>query len=599
VAARKDLALSFLARFSPAGAGSGRTSATNDLTAPGHSDLALGHTPANPPTGTPTAPTARVRRPWRKNPLVTNALSVLACAFVLFGLVVPNQLGRLSPEAFLRIPVEGLIGLAVLVVLPVRIRQLVAAAVGVVLALLTIVKIIDMGFYDSLNRPFSLVFDWSFFGPGLDFLKTSVGRTGEIATVIGVLVLVVVVVVLMTLSVIRVSALGAHHRPRAAGALGALGVAWIVCAALGAQFVTGEPIASTSAATLTFEHAKAVHADLQDKDEFAQAQTVDAFAGTPANQLLTGLRGKDVLLTFVESYGQSAVEDPKLAPIVDPALEAGTASLKAAGFASESGWLTSPTYGGGSWFAHSTLLSGLWVDNQQRYNTLVKGNRLTLTSAFAKADWRTAAVVPDVTTAWPEGKFYGYDKIYAVHDFGYAGPSFGWATMPDQFALQAFQNAERANPHAPLMAEMALVSSHAPWAPIPSLVNWKDLGDGSIFDAMKKNQDPVGVVWRDSDRVRTQYAQSIAYSVTSVVQYMEKYGDKNTVLIFLGDHQPAPIITGSQASHNVPITIVAKDPAVLKRISGWNWTDGLKPGPQTPVWPMSAFRDRFLTAFGS
>ncbi len=26
---------------------------------------------------------------------------------------------------------------------------------------------------------------------------------------------------------------------------------------------------------------------------------------------------------------------------------------------------------------------------------------------------------------------------------------------------------------------------------------------------------------------------------------------------------------------------------------------GLRPGPQAPVWPMSAFRDRFLTAFGS
>jgi hypothetical protein len=38
---------------------------------------------------------------------------------------------------------------------------------------------------------------------------------------------------------------------------------------------------------------------------------------------------------------------------------------------------------------------------------------------------------------------------------------------------------------------------------------------------------------------------------------------------------------------------------VLKQITGWGWQDGLKPGAQAPVWPMSAFRDRFLTAFGS
>ncbi|MDT7694495.1 MAG: hypothetical protein QOI75_3862, partial [Pseudonocardiales bacterium] len=39
--------------------------------------------------------------------------------------------------------------------------------------------------------------------------------------------------------------------------------------------------------------------------------------------------------------------------------------------------------------------------------------------------------------------------------------------------------------------------------------------------------------------------------------------------------------------------------AVLDRISGWGWQDGLKPGPNAPVWRMDAFRDRFLTAFGS
>ena len=35
------------------------------------------------------------------------------------------------------------------------------------------------------------------------------------------------------------------------------------------------------------------------------------------------------------------------------------------------------------------------------------------------------------------------------------------------------------------------------------------------------------------------------------------------------------------------------------QIAGWGWQDGLLPSPQAPVWPMAAFRDRFLTAFGS
>ena len=62
------------------------------------------------------------------------------------------------------------------------------------------------------------------------------------------------------------------------------------------------------------------------------------------------------------------------------------------------------------------------------------------------------------------------------------------------------------------------------------------------------------------------------------------------MVVFLGDHQPAPIVTGGGASRDVPITIVAKDPAVLSQISSWGWERGLKPGPDAPVWPMEAFR---------
>ena len=36
---------------------------------------------------------------------------------------------------------------------------------------------------------------------------------------------------------------------------------------------------------------------------------------------------------------------------------------------------------------------------------------------------------------------------------------------------------------------------------------------------------------------------------------------------------------------------------LLDRIADWDWQDGLLPGPAAPVWPMDAFRDRFLDAF--
>jgi hypothetical protein len=80
---------------------------------------------------------------------------------------------------------------------------------------------------------------------------------------------------------------------------------------------------------------------------------------------------------------------------------------------------------------------------------------------------------------------------------------------------------------------------------------------------------------------------------------VQKYGVDNLVMVFLGDHQPASVVVGQNASHDVPITIIAKDPKVFDKIAGWGWTDGMTPAKDAPVWPMSAFRDRFLTAFSA
>jgi hypothetical protein len=69
-------------------------------------------------------------------------------------------------------------------------------------------------------------------------------------------------------------------------------------------------------------------------------------------------------------------------------------------------------------------------------------------------------------------------------------------------------------------------------------------------------------------------------------------------MVVLGDHQPARVVSGVDAGHDVPVSIIAADPAVTDRIAGWRWTDGLLPDRTAPVWPMDAFRDRFLAAFG-
>jgi hypothetical protein len=98
--------------------------------------------------------------------------------------------------------------------------------------------------------------------------------------------------------------------------------------------------------------------------------------------------------------------------------------------------------------------------------------------------------------------------------------------------------------------------------------------------------------------VRTEYRKAIQYSLDSLVQWVQRYGDDNTVLVLLGDHQPVPTVTGGSTSRDVPVTIVARDPKVLDRVADWGWTDGLKPAANAPTWGMDKFRDRFMTAYG-
>jgi hypothetical protein len=359
------------------------------------------------------------------------------------------------------------------------------------------------------------------------------------------------------------------------------------------------PVASTSAAALAVREVRAVERSLQDHDVLAREIARDRFRATPADRLLTGLRGKDVLVLFVESYGKVAVRGSSFSPQIDAVLDRGTADVRGAGFSARSAFLTSPTFGGISWLAHATLQSGVWTNRRRRYDQLMESRRLTLSRLFQRAGWRSVAVVPQNKRAWREGStFYRYDQIYDRRNVGYRGPRFGLPAMPDQFILLALQRLELARRHRPpLFAEVDFVSSHAPWSRIPKLIPWDDVGDGSIFDRLPAQEPPRG--GSDTDRARAAYASSIAYTLSAISSWVRRYGDKDLVLVVLGDHQPATTITGQGASHDVPISVIAHDPKVLDQIAGWGWDDGMRPSPQAPVWPMLAFRDRFLTAFGS
>nr|WP_234306672.1 CDP-alcohol phosphatidyltransferase [Streptomyces sp. NRRL F-2799] len=561
------------------------------------------------PEGTPDTPAkpprfARLTRWQAAHPqgarVLSRTITVLAAVLVTCTLVMPATIVDLGPAKFFRLPGEAIVGAAVLLALPRKPRVVLAAASGVALAALTVLNWLDMGFKQYLGRTFNLVLDWSLLGDAQSYLEDSLGRTATLAATAGVIVLVLLLFAASAYAVVRLSNVLARHSATATRGTLIAGVVWITCSSFGVQ-LAGVPLAADSAAVTLQSQTERVSDTLKDEAEFRKVAKVDAFGATPPGQLVPDLRGKDMIFTFIESYGRSAIEDPIMAPGVDKTLAVRTEALKKAGYHAKSGWLTSATYGGSSWLGHSTSLSGLWVSNQQRYRTVMASDHLSLTKVFKKSGaWDTVGVMPGVQKAWPEQSFFGLDKVYNAFELGYKGPKFSWSTMPDQYALEQFQQRVHGKKHdKPMMSEVILTSSHQPWGPIPKMVGWDELGDGSIFKGIEAAGNKPADVIADTTKSRQEYGKSIQYSVTALTEWLERYGTKDTVLVFLGDHQPIARVSGNHASRDVPISIVAKDPKVLDKIGDWGWSDGLRPAHDAPVWKMNLFRDRFLTAYGS
>ena len=552
------------------------------------------------PRGRPAHVANEPRPPGTVRKVRSRLLDALAFLLVLAALLAPNRVEDLTPWVFLRLPIEAVAVGALLLVLPPRMGRSVAVIGGAVLGLLTIGKIFDMGFYQILLRPFDPVLDWPLVSDGVEFVSSSVGRVGAIAAVVVAALLAVAVLALTALAALRLARLTVAHRVPAIRAVALLAALWAGLAVFGVEIAPNQPAAARSAVVPAYDRALQVVVSVRDKAVFARQSRVDAFGTTPSSQLLTGLRGKNVVLVFVESYGRSALEDSGLARTVVPALEAGAHTLQTAGFTAKSAFLTSPTVGGGSILAHSTLLSGLWVDNTQRYQSLMASDRFTLDRAFERAGSRTVGIMPGNSGPWPDASFYGFDRVYDSHQLGYQGPSFSWSPVPDQYVLAAMQRLELAKAgHPPVLAEVPLVSSHTPWAPLPRLIPWNDLGDGSVFGPMAGAGTQPGTSGPTPPRSGPpmQHRSPTRWTASSPTSRptgrrhharhprrppacADRHGRRQRWPRCADhDHRPGPGHPGAGVS--------------------MGWQDGVEPTRTAPVWRMDAFRDRFLTAFGA
>lgn len=511
---------------------------------------------------------------------------MLIWLLLLNGLLLVPALALPGPNPVLA--VEALVLWAALCGLGPNRRGL-GLALAALYGLLALLVLVDALVRESLGRGLNLYLELGLLDAAWNLLDTNLGA---LLAVPALLLLMAALAALGWLFRQTLDRLALRSSPRLGKPL------WLVTGLLVAASVT--PWVGSPALAFVANQASLVSHTHQTRQAFASELARHAGQGHQISPL-PGLAGRDVILGFIESYGISAVSDERYRPLVAPALNTLERDLAAAGLTVATGRLESPIQGGQSWLGHASVLSGHWIANQLAYETLLSSGYSTLIDDFRRTGHQTLAIMPAITQAWPEGRLFRYHRIYDHDDLGYQGPPFNWVTMPDQYTWHRFQ-ALRQEIGAPVFAELALISSHAPWVPIlPVLDDWDAIGNGEVFRRWEGAGEAPVSLWRDPDRVRDHYGQAIAYALTTASGFAARYLDQDALLIILGDHQPAPLITGEGASRDVIVHVISPDPGLVApfltgELPGFR--AGVHPDLAKEGAPMSRFRAFLHRHFG-
>ena len=147
------------------------------------------------------------------------AATIGAVVVVWAALVAPDQPGHLTLIAFLRIPLELPVLVALAVFLPARPRKILAVSAGLVLSLLIVLKAANYETFANFDRPFDPLGDTGQLGTGIETLRAAVGGTTATLIEVVAVVSVVVVVVLLTAAMLRLTRVAAGNRRLSLGAV--------------------------------------------------------------------------------------------------------------------------------------------------------------------------------------------------------------------------------------------------------------------------------------------------------------------------------------------------------------------------------------------
>ena len=317
----------------------------------------------------------------------------------------------------------------------------------------------------------------------------------------------------------------------------------------------------------------------------------------PMSSSLSRVSSADVFLIFIESYGAVSWDRPEFAQALAASRGRLEADIRETGRSVVSALVESTTFGGESWLAHISLLSGTEVRDQRTYVRLMAQERDTLVKAFGRHGYRTVAIMPGLLRGWPQGAFYGFEEIYDLSRLDYRGPPFGWWDINDQFALARMDALEvEPQPRRPVFVFFPTITTHAPFTPAPPYQkDWARVLTTNPYD--KADLDRAWSEQPDWLNLGPSYVQSLIYTHATLGGYLRLRADRDFVVILIGDHQPPALVSGPDASWDVPVHVIAGRAALLDRLRQHGFRDGLAP-PHPAAARMDTLLPILLDAFG-
>ena len=292
---------------------------------------------------------------------------------------------------------------------------------------------------------------------------------------------------------------------------------------------------------------------------------------------LARVQGADVFLIFIESYGAVSYDRPSFVADLASSRARLDADIHATGRNVVSAFVESPTFGGNSWLAHVSLLSGVEVRDEDTNVLLMAEKRDTMVTAFAQRGYRTMAIMPGLHESWPEGTFYGFNEIYDEDRLNYRGPPFGWWSVPDQFVIARLDAlAKEGTSHAPVFAFFPTTNTHTPFSPTPPYQpDWPRVVTEQPYDEAELQQ--AWEQYPDWLNLGPSYVHALSYTYETLGGYLRLRADRDFVMILLGDHQPPAVVSGEGASWEVPVHVIASRKNVLDSLVAQGFQPGLLP----------------------